>query len=193
MKTTNIIVAALAAFTVSALPSASAAAGEQTVLKFDAGSSDVRAVALAGACTINIMQVNDQRFTKDGVGVDSSIPTDPPQTWIANSLDSLAAYGFTVQHSATPVPTAVNVNVNLIRAYTWFGNMRINGMVAVDVTFPARPDAPVEKFRSAGSKSNMMGANSEHVTALNYAANHMVSKLAPALLKHCKDAKLASK
>lgn len=189
MKSATYIAAALSVCTLSALP---AFAAERTVLTFDPGTSDVRAAPLAGACAINVMQVSDQRFTKDGVGVDTPILTEPPQAWVASSFDSLAAYGFTVQHSAKPVPTAVNLNVNLIRAYTWFGNMRINGMVAVDVGFPAKADTPVEKFRAAGSKANMMGATSEHVTALNYAANNMIGKLAPALLKHCKDVKLAS-
>lgn len=191
MKPSNLIVASLAACACLAVP-AYAASAEPTVLRFDPSSSDVRVAPIAGACTINIMQISDQRFTKDGVGVDSPIPTDSPQAWIASSLDSLSSYGFTVKHSATPLPSAINLNVNLIRAYTWLGNMRINGMVAIDVTAPSMPNAGVEKFRAAGSKSNMMGANSEYVTALNYAVNNMVGKMAPALQKHCQNAKLAS-
>lgn len=192
MKPMNLLMAIAIACSLAAMPAAHAATDDTTALGYEPLSTDVTAVPLAGACAINIMRISDQRFTKDGVGVDSPVRTTAPATWIGASLDSLKAYGFTVQHNATPVPAAINLEVNLIRAYTWFGNMRINGMVAIDVTQPSMPDASAEKFRAAGSKTNMWGANSEHVTALNFAVNNMLHAMAPALQKRCQEAKLAT-
>ncbi len=192
MKLMNVLMASAIACACAAAPAAQAATDEKTVLTFEPGSRDIAPARLAGACAVNIMSINDHRLTKDSIGVDTVTPTDAPQAWISKSLDGLTEYGFKVQHSATPVPDALNLNVDLIRAYTWFGNMRINGMVALDVTQPAMPDAPAAKYRAAGSKTNMWGANSEHVTALNYAVNGLLNQMAPSLQKRCMEAKLAS-
>jgi hypothetical protein len=191
MTSRNYIVAALAACACAALPSASAAPDERITLKHQRTNMFVRAARIADTCTLNIMQISDGRFYKDGVGLDRSIPTEPPQPWVASSLETLAEYGFTVHHSETPLPAAINLNVSLIRAYTWMGDSRINGMVAVDVTLPQLPGAPVEKFRSTSSTINMRNANSEYVDTLNFALNDIVAKMALALQKRCQNAGLA--
>jgi uncharacterized lipoprotein YajG len=91
------------------------------------------------------------------------------------------------------VANALNLDVRLIRAYSWLGPMRINGMVAIDVLVASPDGAKVRKFRASGSKTNMMSANSEHVTALNQALNHMVNQMAVALASECAGAKLAAR
>ncbi|NHZ61144.1 hypothetical protein [Massilia genomosp. 1] len=175
----------------SCLLAVSAGAAETKVaLNYEAASSDVVAKPVAGACAINIVSISDQRPTKDGIGADFPVPTDSPEPFVSASLDALKEYGFTVSHSKTAVPQAVNLDVRLIRAYTLFGHMRINAMVALDVTAQG---AAQEKFRATGSKANMWGAQSEHVTALNYATNTMLASMAPALAAHCGKAGIAAR
>ncbi|PWF49105.1 hypothetical protein [Massilia glaciei] len=176
------------------LLTAHAAPVEKTPLSYDAQATEiVRITPLQGACAINFMSISDRRFTKDGIGADMPIPSGPPEPWISASLDTLKAYGFPVTHSASPVPGAVNLDVRLTRAYTWITHMRINGMVAIEAESKQADGVKTEKFRSAGSKTNMWGAKSEYVTALNYAVNSVVDQMAPALLRHCQSAKTAAR
>jgi hypothetical protein len=165
-------------------------ANEVTPMTYSASVSDVNATNLAPACAINIVQVSDQRFNKESIGAEYPIVASAPEPWIISGLDNLKAYGFTVQVSDKPVAEAINLNVKLIRAYTWFGHMRINGMVAFDVDMASGAGQRTEKFRAAGSKTNMWGAKDEHVTALNYAFNHAMHKMATALQLECAQAKL---
>lgn len=170
------------------LAAGASAAETKVALNYEAGSSDVVAKPVAGACAINILTISDQRPTKSGIGADFPVPTDSPEPFVSASLDALKEYGFTVSHSETALPQAVNLDVRLIRAYTWFGHMRINAMVALDVTAQG---AAQEKFRATGSKANMWNGQSEHVTALNYATNTMLASMAPALAAHCGKARVA--
>lgn len=189
MNPSKIMFAALAFGVLTA--SAAAAPIEITPLTFDAGSNDVTPVKQPGACQLNIVHLIDQRFGKDGIGAEFPVTTGATEPWVSAGLDSLKAYGFAVQHSGAPVPNAINMDVKLIRAYTWFGNMRINGMVAVDVDLALPSGAKSQKFRATGSKANMVNGKSEHVTALNYAINAMVNKMALSLQAECTQAKLA--
>jgi hypothetical protein len=59
-------------------------------------------------------------------------------------------------YSAEPTANAINLDVRLIRAYTWFGNMRINGMVAIDIDMTSS-DQHTKKFRAT---ANVATANS---------------------------------
>lgn len=183
-----LIAAALAATTMSAY-----AAPDKTPLVYDSTVNDTVPAATAGACPINIVSITDNRFSKEGMGADTPIVTDSPEPWLSTGLDTLKAYGYTVQHSSTPVPNALNLDVKLIRSYSWYGHMRINGMVAVDVLVGSPDGAKLRKFRAAGSKTNMMGATSEHITALNYALNHMVNQMAAGLASECAARKLAAR
>jgi hypothetical protein len=183
------LVAALAAV-LSTAAQAGTEPTEITPLVYEPASTDVQAQRQAGACTINIMHIADARPMKESIGVDTAIPSGPTEPWLSASFDSLKLYGFTLTHADTPQPQAVNLDVALIRAYSWFGPMRINGMVAVDVALNSPQGVLKEKFRATGSKTNMWNAKTEHVTALNYALNAMIFNMAPVLKHHCELAKL---
>lgn len=183
MNTHLLKAAAASVLALAALPAI--AAPEKTPLVFDASVSDARPALRKDACKLNIMGISDERFSKDGVGVDAPVATDAPQAWIGAGLESLKAYGYAVQRSNAPVAGAVNLDVRLIRAYTWLADMRINGMVATDVTLVSPSGSKTRKFRASGSKTNMWGASAEHVTALNYALNHMVHQMAEGLSSEC--------
>lgn len=191
MKKSNIAVGAALSLVLCAAAHAAAEPVEITPMTYEAGVSDVVAAKLPAACAINIVQVSDQRFSKESIGAEFPVAASAPEPWLASGLDSLAAYGYTVQRNSQPVANAVNLNVRLIRAYTWYGAMRINGMVALDVDVLGGNGQRTEKFRAAGSKSNMWNGKSEHVTALNYAFNHTLHKMAQALQGECTQAKLA--
>lgn len=164
---------------------------EITPMAYEENVSDVPAAKLPAACAINIIQVTDQRFSKESIGAEFPVVASAPEPWITSGLDSLKTYGFTVQRNSQPVANAVNLNVRLIRAYTWYGPMRINGMVAMDVDVMGNNGQRTEKFRATGSKSNMWNGKSEHVTALNYALNHTLYKMAQSLQNECTHSKLA--
>jgi hypothetical protein len=164
---------------------------EITPMTYDSTVNDFVPARLNGACPINILHISDRRFNKESIGADSLIPAGATEPWLNGGLDMLKAYGFTVQHGEIPVPTALNLDVNLIRAYTWYGQMRINGMVALDVDLMTTAGQRTEKYRSLGSKTNMWGSKSEHVTALNYALNHTVHQMAQSLAAECAQRKLA--
>lgn len=186
-----LIAAASSAFALGALPAL--AAQEKTPLVFDASVSDATPALRKDACKLNILGISDERFSKGGIGTDSPVTTEAPQAWVGTGLESLKAYGYTVGRSSAPVAGALNLDVRLIRAYTWLGHMRINGMVAADVTLVSPSGSRTRKFRASGSKSNMMNANSEHVTALNYAFNHMVHQMAAGLSSECAGATIAAR
>lgn len=176
------------------LSAASCACAANLDLVYNARDTELQAAPLPGACALNIVGISDQRFNTDSMGADFPLLTSDPIPWISAGLDNLKAYGFTVQKSATPQPQAVNLDVQLIRSYTWFGNMRINATVAVDVGItPVGGARRVQKFRASGSKTNMMGADSEQLTTLNEAFNHMSFKLANALETACAESKAAAK
>lgn len=191
MKTTQLLLAGILAIAFPAAQAA-AAADELTPLIYEASSSDAVPSILPGACIVNVLSVSDQRSAKESIGADSPIPAGPPESWIKASLDALHAYGFKVEHSASALPGAVNLDVKLLRAYSWYTEMRINGMVALDVSSATPAGAKTEKFRASGSKTNMWGAKSEHVTALNYAMNNVISRMAPALNAQCAQLKVAA-
>lgn len=164
-----------------------------TPLVYDAGANDKAPAVQPGACRINVVSISDARFAREGMGADAPLRTGAPEPWIGAGLASLKNYGYTVQQNAAPVADALNLDVKLIRSYSWFGNMRINGMVAVDVAIASPEGTRSRKFRASGSKTNMMGADSEHVTALNYALNHMVHEMATGLAGECAGLKVAAR
>lgn len=170
---------------------ASTAPVEITPMIYDSAVNDLVPAKLKGACPINILQVSDQRFSKQSIGAEFPIQASATEPWIERGLDMLNAYGFTVQRGKTSVPGALNLDVRLIRAYTWYGQMRINGMVALDVDLATGAGRRTEKYRALGSKTNMWNSKSEHVTALNYAFNHTLHQMAQSLAAECTQRKLA--
>jgi len=176
----------------AAVAPACAAPKKQPVLVFDAKANDLDTAPQAGACRINIVGVADRRFGKDGMGVDQPLVTESPERWISAGLATLKSYGYTVEYNPTPVPGALNLDVGLIRAYSWFAPMRINGMVALDVTLAGQDGAAPRKFRATGSLTNMASADAEQVMALNYALNHTVNQMAAGLASDCAALKVAA-
>lgn len=164
---------------------------EITPMTYDATVSDLAPANLKGACRVNLLHISDNRFSKESIGAEFAVQTSAVEPWIDSGLDMLKAYGFTVQRGETPVPAALNLDVRLIRAYTWYGQMRINGMVAFDVDLMSAAGRHTEKYRALGSKTNMWNGKSEHVTALNYAFNHTLHQLAQSLAAECTQRKLA--
>jgi hypothetical protein len=172
---------------------ATAVEADKLVMAYEATAVDVVPVPLPSACAVNIASVTDQRNNMESISADRSLPSQGAVTWVKSGLDNLKVYGYRVQQNPTPMPDAVNVDVQLIRSYTWFGNMRINGTVAMDVGItPVGGARQVQKFRALGSKTNVWGAPSEHLTTLNYAFNNLSSKLAVALQSACAGAKTAA-
>lgn len=148
-------------------------------LVYNADALDAKPVWFPKACMLNIVSVSDRRRNTENVSVDHALATDPPSAWIRSGLDGLKVYGFKVQHSDKPVPEAINLDLGVTRAYAWESHMRINGTVAMDVGItPPGGERRVQKFRASGSKTNMVGADSEYLTALNYALNNLLRKMA---------------
>jgi hypothetical protein len=191
MKPSTILLIAALSLATGSAAIATPASNEITPLTYDSSVSDIAPVKLTGTCMINIVRISDERFNKESIGAEFPIVSSPSEPWIESGFDRLKEYGFPVQRSAVPVANAINLNVRLIRAYTWFGNMRINGMVAIDIDMASSAQHS-EKFRATGSKTNMWNAKSEHVTALNYALNHTMHKMAQALQSQCTQAKLVN-
>lgn len=167
------------------------AAQEPTTMAYDSGPNDLSVTRLPHACLINIRQVSDERFNKESISAETPVPASAPEPWVNSGLDGLKAYGFNLQRSSQLVPTALNLDVRLIRAFTWFGEMRINGMVALDVDLATADGSRLQKYRAFGSKTNMANSDSEHVTALNYAFNHTLHEMAQSLAAECSQRKLA--
>ncbi len=180
----------IAAFSLACCSGASfaLAAEEITPLTYDASVTDIPAVKLSNTCNINIVQISDQRFSKENLGTEMPVPITAAEPWLESGFGKLKEYGFNVQRNNQAAANALNLYVRLIRAYTWFGDLRINSMVAMDVDFDAEGQN-TEKFRATGSKTNMVGAKSEHVTAINYALNHTIHKMAQSLQTRCAQVK----
>ncbi|MDR7306287.1 hypothetical protein [Rhodoferax saidenbachensis] len=194
MKSISVRRVIVAAFATGAFTFALAAEPEKLALVYDASAMDVVPTILPGACLLNVVSIADQRTNQESISADIPILAGAPNVWVGNGLSSLKAYGYGVQQSTSPLPDAVNLDLELIRSYTWFGNMRINGMVAMDIgVTPVGGERKVQKFRASGSKANMWGATSEHLTTLNYAFNNVANKLALALQSACAESKTAAK
>ena len=152
-------------------------------------SADVPPAPLAGACSVAIAQATDSRPNKESIGHEyKPILSGDPVPWVGSALDDLKRYGFTVQRADALKPAAgtIVVRPELFRAYVWHGQLRINGMVAMNVEFITPSGKQItRKYRASGSKNNWAGATGEYMTALNYAMNNAVAKLAGDMVKMC--------
>jgi hypothetical protein len=192
-NSSKFLFAALASAACAGTQAASAPASlpeEITPMAYDGTVSDLVPAKLDGACTLNILRVSDRRFNQESIGAEFPVQATAPEPWVDSGLNRLKSYGFTVLRGEQPVPAALNLDVRLIRAYTWYGQMRINGMVAMDVDLINANAQSTEKYRALGSKSNMWNGKSEHVTALNYALNHTIHQMAQSLAAVCTQHKL---
>jgi hypothetical protein len=140
------------------------------------------------------MNIQDARRSRLNVGVDMPIAAEAPEPWVKASIDSLKQFGFKIQHNKAPTANALNLDVRLIRAYTWISALRANAMVAIEVDITSPQGSITEKYRAYDSveKISMFNPKSEHIAALNLAANSMAIRLAESLHKQCSVAKLAA-
>lgn len=194
MKSTLIKLSLIAFGSLALFADAIAQGKEKLVLAYNAAEVDTPPVRLSTTCTLNVTSVADRRNNVENISSDHELPAGDPTPWIKSGLENLKVYGYDVRQNPTPMAGAVNLDVQLIRSYTWMGNMRINGMVAMDVGItPAGGTRTVQKFRASGSKTNMWGASSEYLTTLNYSFNNVLQKMATSLQAACSEAKTATR
>jgi len=152
-------------------------------------SVDVVPAPLAGACSIAIAPAVDIRPNKETIGHEfKPILSGDPAPWVGAALDDLKRYGYAVQRvdSPGPKPGMIVVRPELYRAYTWHGHLRINGMVAMNVEFITPSGKHIrKKYRASGSKNNWAGATAEYMTALNYAMNNAIARIAGDMTRLC--------
>jgi hypothetical protein len=166
---------------------ASAAAQDTVSMNYDAKTSDATPARLPGACAITVTRIADQRNNKETVGSEfKPLYSRDPVPWVGAALGTLAAYGYTVSTADRPRPGQAAIDGALIRAYTFHGPMRINGVVALDATLTTPSGRQISrKYRASGSKTNMAGGTEEYMTTLNYAINNLVAQMAVDLQKVC--------
>lgn len=153
-------------------------------------------------CPVRIVPVADGRQNKETIGQTPDflhiVPGAPLLSgelgpWVSDGLANLKAYGFPVATVAEPAPPGdgVLVRTTLTRAYTWQVGFKIFSMVALKVQFVDRNGVVQEKhYRAHGDKTNMMGAQSEYATTLNYGLNNILPAMAKDLVSLCKGAKV---
>jgi len=138
-------------------------------------------------CVVNIVGIADARNNRETIGRfarGGSVRAGDALPWLGASLERLAAYGYAVERSAAPRAGAVNIDVRLTRAYTFYWWPQMGGTVALEVALPGTA-APLKLrqmgFRGAG---NWDGAQ-QHVKALNLGADRVIETLAAALKPAC--------
>jgi uncharacterized lipoprotein YajG len=164
-----------------------AAAQEAVSMTYDANLSDTPAAKMPGTCGVTVTGIADRRNNTETVGSEfKPLLSRDPVPWVRAAFGGLGAWGYAVDSAPAAKPGEVAIDAALIRAYTFHGPMRINGVVALDahVTTPSGKRID-RKYRAFGSKTNMMGATSEYMDALNYAINDLLGKLAADLKEFC--------
>ncbi len=181
MKKLNVFAAALLCVMAPA-----AIAADQVSMEYDATTFEVPPAPLPGACRIAIGTVTDARQNMESVGTEfKPLLSGDAVPWVKAGLNNLSAFGFTVQNGAAPAG-AVVVNASLFRSYTWHGQMRINGAVAMKVDFVTLSGQQINrKYRVSVSKNNWAGATAEYMTTLNMGLSSVVGKLALDLQDMC--------
>jgi hypothetical protein len=184
----------LVALLCAALSPAVAMAAEKVTLVYEPQTADNTPRRLVSStCTVALAPVQDGRNNRETIGHEwEAIVADGAVPWVTAAADRLKAYGFDVVETSTPPAGSIGLAPTLIRAYTFHGPMRINGMVALDSRLTL-PNGQVEqrKFRASGNKANMAGSASEYVTALNYAINNLMDNVAQQLAPLCPGGALA--
>lgn len=162
-------------------------AANQATLAYEAKTTDFPPQNIGGGCHIKIAKVSDERNNKQTIGNEfASIESTDPVPWVGAGFDNLSAWGFAVDKESASAD-AVSLDVRLLRAYTWHGNMRINATVALELVVRGTSgQTKALKIRASGSKSNWAGATSEYATTLNYALNAALAKAAVSLRESCK-------
>ena len=187
--------AAVAATTTPAQPEGW---GVPVDMKYDAGANERAPVRYAaGTCPVHIVRAIDARQNRETIGADQhgALLASDLSPWLTAGLLQLRQYGYAVQEDPADAPAAadgVTVRPSVTRAYTWQIGLKIFGMVAVKAEFLDHNGVLQQKYyRAHGDKTNMVGADDEHVTTLNYALNNMLAFIADDLQSLCKGQKVA--
>lgn len=157
------------------------------VLKYDAATRDATPKAISQACTINFVSFSDMRNNQENIGHDlKTLVADNVMPWFEQGLFGLKAYGYSTKREASTEKGVLNVEARLTRSYVFQAGPRINSVVAFELlaTSP-KGQQHLLKIRAFGSKTNMMGADSEFVAAMNYAINNALVKAARRLEEPC--------
>lgn len=176
------------------LAGTSARAAERVTLRYEAETSESTPSTRVSDCPVFLGEMSDARNNRETIGHEfQAIVADGVPAWASASFDRLNAHGFTLLRDGTPPANSIRIKPALIRAYTFHGPMRINGIVAFDTQI-ILPDGRNEhlKLRAAGSKTNMAGSTGEYVTTLNYAVNNAMDQLASMLTPFCKPTQVTS-
>ncbi|MES2536670.1 MAG: hypothetical protein V4632_12440 [Pseudomonadota bacterium] len=164
------------------------AADDRVTMIYEAAATDEVPAVLAGACTLSIGAISDERNNKESVSADfGRVLSGDPVPWLGTAFDSLAAYGYKVVKGDKPARGGIVMHAAIKRSYVYHGPMRLNGVVALDtvLTLPSGEKLS-RKYRASGSKTNMASMNSEYMTTLNYALNGLLGKMSADLESICK-------
>jgi hypothetical protein len=204
-STTSAVLAGLAALLLS---NAAAAAttpaaepegwGVKVDMNYDASANERAPVRYpAGTCPVHIVRAVDARQNRETIGADQhgALLADDLSPWLTAGLMQLKQYGYAVQEDPAGSPAAadgITVRASVTRAYTWQIGLKIFGMVAVKAEFLDHNGVLQQKYyRAHGDKTNMVGADDEHVTTLNYGLNNMLAFVADDLQSLCQGRKVA--
>lgn len=203
MTKTMMLAAGLAAFLAGnaaiAATTSDADSGDTVEIKYDALDSEVppKPLPAAAGCTLRIAPAVDARQNRETIGMAlgaGALLAPDVSPWMTDGLGHLQAFGYKV--SAGPVDGAaaadgITMRASVTRAYTWQIGLKIFSMLAVKAEFSDRNGLLQQKYyRAHGDKTNMVGANSEHVTTLNYALNNLLPFVARDLQSLCKGEKV---
>lgn len=172
--------------------------GVKVDMNYDAGANERAPVRYAaGTCPVHVVRAVDARQNRETIGADQhgALLANDLSPWLTAGLLQLKQYGYTVQEDPADAPLAaegVTVRASVTRAYTWQIGLKIFGMVAVKAEFLDHNGVLQQKnYRAHGDKTNMVGADDEHVTTLNYGLNNMLAFIANDLQSLCKGQKVA--
>ena len=207
MNRTTITIAVVAGFAAVLLSTAASAAttpaaepegwGVKVDMAYDANASERPPVRYAaGTCPVHVVRAIDARQNRETIGADQhgALLANDLSPWMTSGLLQLKQYGYAVQEAPDGAPVAadgITVRTSVTRAYTWQIGLKIFGMVAVKAEFLDHNGVLQQKYyRAHGDKTNMVGADDEHVTTLNYGLNNMLAFIANDLQSLCKGEKV---
>jgi hypothetical protein len=172
-----------------------AAADAPMPLTYEVAARETPAVVRQSTCPILVVPTDDQRLNKLTIGASMRGPllTGDASPWVTDGLLQLKDFGFAAQKApAGAAPTeGLMVKTTLSRAYTWQVGLKLFSMVALKAQFVDKNGVLQEKhYRAHGDKTNMWGASSEYVTALNYGLNNLLRAMADDLTLLCKGTKV---
>lgn len=149
------------------------------------------------ACPVALAPVIDGRRNTETIGfalLQGPLLSGKLDGWTREGLAELKGYGLQLSNAEThaePSGNAIAMQAKLDRAYTWQVGFKIFSMVTMKITYLREGGVKQEKsYRAHGDKTNMWGAQAEHVTTLNYGLNNLLPAIAQDLKTVCEGGKL---